>query len=154
MKYLFDNCISYKFARMLACLRSSTKSLAPRDKFPENIADAELFRQLKKPRLRVCHERREAENQRTGSTGHQRGRFTSCLVRTFLVKEELLGPAKWIVTRWPTIDGYVQGVAKGTCAKLTERKIAPLQLVMRRLSFSYLLSVSILGGIPDLPTRP
>ena len=45
MKYLFDNCISYRFAKMLAAVEVDVVAL--RDVYPEDIKDVELFAKLK-----------------------------------------------------------------------------------------------------------
>ena len=45
MKYFFDNCLSYRYARMLAALEEF-EVVALRDKFPSDIDDVELFQAL------------------------------------------------------------------------------------------------------------
>lgn len=44
MNYFFDNCISFRFARMLAAL--DVDAVALRDEFEQGIADSELFARL------------------------------------------------------------------------------------------------------------
>ena len=47
MKYFFDNCISYRFAKMLAALEEFDEVVALRDKFSADTDDLTLFRELK-----------------------------------------------------------------------------------------------------------
>lgn len=44
MKYFFDNCISYRYADMLAALGVEAEAL--RHSFSQSITDIDLFRQL------------------------------------------------------------------------------------------------------------
>ena len=43
MKFFFDNCLSYRFARMLAALE---EVVALRDRYSQDIDDIELFQTL------------------------------------------------------------------------------------------------------------
>ena len=45
MKYLFDNCISYRYAKMLSAL--DVDVIALRDQFLQDIKDVDLFAELK-----------------------------------------------------------------------------------------------------------
>lgn len=119
MKYFFDNCISYRYARMLAALEEH-EVVALRDRFPADIEDVDFLPLLKsegfvyittddrqKTRVREARAIREA-----GITALWLGRFWHRL--TFWDQ------AKWLVSHWPKIDGYVLGVAVGTCAEVSQ----------------------------------
>jgi hypothetical protein len=46
--------------------------------------------------------------------------LTSLFLGPFWAKKDFWEQAKWIITRWQKIDGYVQGVAQGTCSEVQE----------------------------------
>jgi hypothetical protein len=98
VKYFFDNCISYRYARMLAALEEF-EVVALRDKYALDIDDVELFRELSGSGyvFVTCDDRqktREGEAkalQAAGLTALWFGRFWS--------KKQFWDQAKWIITR-------------------------------------------------------
>jgi len=119
VKYFFDNCISYRFARMLAALEEF-EVVALRDKYPADIEDIELFQALSGSGyvFVTCDDRqktREGEAKALRESG-----LTALWFGPFWSKKLFWDQAKWVITRWPVIDGYVKGVAPGTCAEVKE----------------------------------
>jgi hypothetical protein len=129
VKYLFDNCISYKFARMLAALEEFTEVVSLRDKFPQDISDVELFAKLKhSDYVFITNDARQRTREQE-ARGIKEAGLTALWLGPFWGKKTFWDQAKWIITRWPTIDGYVQGVAKGTCSEVKENgKSRPFNL--------------------------
>jgi hypothetical protein len=120
VKYFFDNCISYRYANMLAALEEF-EVVALRDKYPPDIEDVELFKALAGSGyvFITCDDRqktREAEAKALRSSG-----LTALWLGPFWNKKSFWDQARWIINRWETIDGYVRGVAPGTCAEVSER---------------------------------
>ena len=100
VKYLFDNCISYKFARMLAASRSSTKSLHPRQ-IPGEHRDVELFRQLKNlDYVFVTSDVRQRTREQE-ARGIKEAGLTGVWFGPFWSKKSFWDQAKWIIMRWP-----------------------------------------------------
>src|SRR5262249_42795727 len=104
---------------MLAALEEF-EVVALRDKFPADIEDAELFRALAGSGyvFITCDDRqktREAEAKALRDSG-----LTALWLGPFWSKKVFWDQAKWIITRWPRIEGYVKGVAQGTCAEVNE----------------------------------
>jgi hypothetical protein len=128
VKYFFDNCISYRYARMLSALEVF-EVVALRDKFPHGIGDVELFQELKGTGFVfvTCDDRqktREGEAKAIRDSG-----LTALWLGPFWSKKLFWDQAKWVINRWPVIDGYVKGVAEGTCAQVKENgKSMPFNL--------------------------
>jgi hypothetical protein len=128
VKYFFDNCISYRYARMLAALEEF-EVVALRDKFPHDIDDVELFQALKGSGFVfvTCDDRqktREGEAKALRESG-----LTALWLGRFWSKKTFWDQARWIINRWPLIEGYVKGVAQGTCAQVKENgKSMPFNL--------------------------
>lgn len=120
MKYFFDNCISYRYARMLAALEQWEEIVALRDRFDQNIGDVELFSELKGSGfVFVTFDDKQRTRMREATALREAG-LTSLWFGPFWAKKSFMDQAKWIITRWPTIDGYVAGCVKGTCAEIRE----------------------------------
>jgi hypothetical protein len=129
VKYFFDNCISYRFARMLAALEEF-EVVALRDMFPTDVDDVTMFRELKGSGFVfvTCDDRqktREGEAQALHEAG-----LTALWFGPFWSKKQFWDQARWIINRWPIIDGYVKGVTPGTCAEVKENgRSRPFPLV-------------------------
>jgi hypothetical protein len=116
VKYFFDNCISYRFARMLAALEEF-EAVALRDKFDANIDDISLFQALTGSGyvFVTCDDRQKAREGEAKAL-HQAS-LTALWFGPFWSKKQFWDQARWIINRWPTIDGYVKGVAPGHAPK-------------------------------------
>ena len=128
MKYFFDNCISFRYARMLAAL-DEFEVVALRDKFAPDIDDIELFQELSGSGF-VFVTRDDRQKTREGEAKALReSGLTALWLGPFFAKKGFWDQAKWIINRWPTIDGYVKGVAPGTCSEVKENgKSRPFNL--------------------------
>jgi hypothetical protein len=120
VKYFFDNCISYRFAHMLAALEEYEEVVALRDRFAPNIEDIPLFQALKGSGyvFITCDDRqrfREQEARALKDSG-----MTALWLGPFWDNKGFWDQAKWIIYRWPLIDGYVKGSVPGTCAEVKE----------------------------------
>jgi hypothetical protein len=120
VKYFFDNCISHKFAHMLAALEEF-EVVALRDKYRADIDDVELFKALGGSGyvFITCDARqktREGEAKALRDSG-----LTALWLGPFWSKKVFWDQAKWIITRWPIIHGYIKGVSPGTCAEVSEK---------------------------------
>src|SRR5688572_7918091 len=100
---------------MLAALEVFDEVVALRDVYPEDIDDVDLFNALRGTEyVFVTHDQRQRTRQRESEALLDSG-LTSLWLGPFWGKLPFWGQAKWIITRWETIDGYVRGVAVGTC---------------------------------------
>ncbi len=127
MKYFFDNCISHRFAKMLMALDIDV--IALRDAFPQDIGDVELISKLKEShRVFVSCDRKQRTREREAFAIRESG-LTSLWFAPFWSKYDFWEQAKWLVNRWELIDGYVHGVAPGTCAEVQQNgRSKPFQL--------------------------
>jgi hypothetical protein len=129
VKYFFDNCISYRFARMLAALEEWEEVVALRDRFEEDIADVDLFRELKgSDYVFITYDERQ-RSRKIEATALRESGLTALWLGPFWAKKGFMDQAKWIITRWEKVDQFASTVVQGTCAELTERgKARPFAL--------------------------
>ncbi len=104
---------------MLAALEEY-EVVALRDMYPEDTDDLDLFPALKGSGFVfvTCDDRqktREGEARALKDSG-----LTALWLGPFWDKKQFWDQAKWIINRWPTIDGYIKGVAPGTCSEVKE----------------------------------
>src|SRR5262245_17661050 len=113
---------------MLAALEEF-EVVALRDMYSPSITDVDLFKALKGIGFVfiTCDDHqisREAEANALRESG-----MTALWLGPFWNKKSFWDQAKWIINRWQTIDGYVKGVAPGTCAEVSEKgKSSPFAL--------------------------
>lgn len=120
MKYLFDNCISYRLARMLHAL-DQWEVIPLRDRFPQATGDLEIFRGLKgSDFVFVTFDEKQRTRQRE-ARGLKECGLTALWLGPFWAKKRFMDQAKWLITRWERIDQFASSVVVGTCAELTER---------------------------------
>ena len=119
MKYFFDNCVSYRLARMLNALEEF-EVVALRDIFPEDMDDDIVFQKLRDSGfVFVTSDNRQKTREGEASSLRASG-LTALFLGQFWSKKSFWEQAKWIINRWQTIDGYVRGVSPGTCADVKE----------------------------------
>jgi len=128
VKYFFDNCISYRYARMLSALEEY-EVVALRERYAEDIDDVELFQALAgSGYVFVTTDDRQKTRECEAAAIRDSG-LTALWLGPFWAKKTFWDQAKWIIYRWPIIDGYVKGVAQGTCAEVKENgKSRPFSL--------------------------
>lgn len=118
MTYFFDNCISHRFAAMLAAL--GVQATALRDEFPESADDVTVFHQLRQRDLVFVSCDRSQTTTAAEATWLKRSGITAIYFGRFWPKMTFWQQAAWLVARWPTIDGYANGVAPGTFAEIQQ----------------------------------
>jgi hypothetical protein len=118
VKYFFDNPISAKYAHMLAALE--VDAVALRDEFPADMDDVTL---LGKPRGRevvfVTADRRIRRRQSEARALRECG-VTALFFGPFWAKMGFWQQAAWLVAKWPLLDGFARGAARGTCAEVKQ----------------------------------
>ena len=113
---------------MLAALEEF-EVVALRDKFSQDIGDVELFHALAGTGyvFVTCDDRQKS--RQCEARALQEAGLTALWLGPFWSKLMFWDQAKWIITRWPVIHGYVQGVAPGTCAEVKQNgKSRPFSL--------------------------
>jgi len=127
VKYFFDNCISFRFARMLAAL--DIEATALRDRYPQNISDIALFEKLRESEeVFVTSDRSQLTRIQEARALKEAG-VTAIFFGPYWSKMDQWQQAKWIITRREIIDGFVRGVTRGTCAEIKQNgKANPLAL--------------------------
>jgi hypothetical protein len=118
LKYFFDNDVSYRFPRMLSAL--GVDAVALRDEQPQDIQDVDLLALLSgKDVVFVSGDRkmirRPAELRALKASG-----VTALFFGPFWPKLGFWPQAEWLVRRWPLIDGFANGVSKGTFAEIKQ----------------------------------
>ena len=116
MKYFFDNSISYRFAEMLRAL--GVDAVALRHEHPEDTKDVSLFDHLRgRNMVFITTDRHQLTREHEARALKQAG-VTSLFFGPFFQRKRFWDQAIWIVSRWPLIDGFANGVAPGTCAEI------------------------------------
>lgn len=118
MKYVIDNCLSPKFAAMLAAL--GVDALALRDEMPRDAADVEVFEFLKGRSIVfvTCDTRqktRAAEARALRASG-----ITALFLGPFWTKMTFWQQAAWLVAKWEGINTFCEAVQRGTCADVKQ----------------------------------
>ena len=102
---------------MLSALEQFEDVAALRDKFPPDISDADLFRQLKdSDYVFVTNDERQKTREHE-ARGIKEAGLTALWIGPFWSKKGFWGQAKWIINRWQKIDGYVQALQGGPVPK-------------------------------------
>lgn len=127
MTYFLDNCISHRFAAMLAALGVHVTAL--RAEFPADVADVTIFHQLRqRDVVFVSCGKSQAATAAEAKWLKQSG-ITAIYFGRFWPKMTFWQQAAWLVAKWPTIDGYANGVAPGTFAEIQQNgKAVPFTL--------------------------
>jgi len=116
--YFFDNCISYRFAGMLAAL--DVDAVALRHQFSESIRDVALFEGLSGSDVVFvsCDFSQTTKDEELQAL--RRCGITAIYFGPFFGKLKFWPQAVWLVQRWPKIDGFAGGVAPGTFAEIKQ----------------------------------
>ncbi len=122
MIYLFDNCISYRFAHMLAALGVDARAL--RDVFPADIKDVDFIPQLRDSGWVLVTTDRHMKTRQIEAEALQASGVTALFLGRFYSKLDSWQGARWFVTHWPEIAGFAERVATGTVAEIQQNGIA------------------------------
>ena len=127
MKYFFDNCISYRYVDMLRALE--VDAVALKSTFDDRIKDVPLFEALQGSNVVYI----SGDTSQTTRVQEARALKEAGITALFLgrswAKKSFWQQAVWLVTKWPLIDGFARGAAKGTCAEVKENgRAMPFQL--------------------------
>ncbi len=122
MTYLFDNCISYRFAHMLATLGVDATAL--RDVFPANIKDVDFIPQLRGRGWVLITTDRHMKTRQIEAAALQASGVTAFFLGRFYSKLSFWQQARWFITRWPDIADFAERVATGTVAEIHQNGTA------------------------------
>jgi hypothetical protein len=116
VQYFFDNNISFRLAHMLRALDVDAVPL--RDVFAQNIDDKSLFQQLAgRECVFVANDMKQLT--REGEAAELRkAKIIAIYFGPFWGRLKLWPQAAWLVAKWPQIEGFVQGVERGTVAEI------------------------------------
>jgi hypothetical protein len=104
---------------MLASLEEF-EVVALRDWFDPKIEDYDFLPRLReKGFVYVTADDRQKTREREARAIREAG-ITALWLGPFWDRLDFWGQAKWIINRWQMVDGYVQGVATGTCAEVKQ----------------------------------
>lgn len=119
MKYFFDNCISYRYAEMLAALGVDAEAL--RHELPEDIKDVPLFKELGGRDLVFVSDNRTQLTRVAEARELKKAGITSLYLEPFWNKLGFWAQAAWLIKHWPAIDAYASVIERGTCASIKQR---------------------------------
>lgn len=118
MRYFFDNNLSIRYVKMLRALDVDAKALC--EEFAQDFPDTRLFEELRGQNVTFV----------TGDTGIQTRTGEAKALRECGITALFLGPfwdklkfwpqSAWLVKHWPVIDGFVNGVERGTSAEVKQ----------------------------------
>ena len=116
MKYVLDNDISYKLARMLAALGVDIEPI--RDEFHADVKDPVFLEQFTgRDLVFISHNTKQTTNPIESKLLKQ-ANITVLYLAPFWSKMRFWDQAVWLVQHWPMIDGFATGAARGTCAEI------------------------------------
>lgn len=118
MRYVFDNCISYRYADMLAALKVNAVPL--RRLFAESISDIDLYAQLSASQDVLITYDHKQKTRKAEAIAIKEAGVTSLWIGPHWGKKEFWEQAKWILSRWEKIEQYVNATVPGTCAEIRE----------------------------------
>lgn len=118
MKYLFDNCISPRYAKMLQALDVDVVAL--RELFSANIQDEELFQRIRGSQYVFLTADTSQKTREKEARGLREAGVTALFLGPFWGRLTLWQQAGWLVNKWPTVDGFARGAEKGTCAEIKQ----------------------------------
>jgi hypothetical protein len=118
VNYFFDNCISFRFARMLSAL--DVDAVALRDEFEQGIDDPELFARLAGRELVFVTTDRHQTTRRQEAEALKDCGVPAIFFGPFWARMQFWDQAAWLVTKWPEIDAFCASVAAGTCAEVKQ----------------------------------
>jgi hypothetical protein len=122
MTYLFDNCISYRFAHMLSALGVDVKAL--RDVFPADIKDVDFIPQLHGRGWILITTDRHMKTRQIEAAALQASGVTALFLGRFYGKLSFWQQARWLVTHWPEITDFAERVSAGTVAEIQQNGTA------------------------------
>ncbi len=118
MNYFFDNCISFRHVEMLKSLAVDAHAL--KDEFDQEIKDVPLFQALTgRDIVFVTQDSRQTTRQSEARELRKLG-ITCLWIEPFYSRLKFWDQAAWLVTRWPRIEGFAKGAAKGTYARIKQ----------------------------------
>lgn len=125
MRYFFDNDISPSLAHMLKALDIDATAL--RDVFDPKTVDVVFLSELKNDGYDVLisnnTEQRKIPQEKRAL---KESGIISLYFNPFWSKMKFWDQATWLVQKWPQIEGFCRGTAKGTCADLQRNGKASL----------------------------
>ncbi len=122
MTYLFDNCISYRFAHMLATLGVDAKAL--RDVFPAYIKDVDFIPQLRGQGWVLITTDRHMKTRQIEAAALQASGVTALFLGRFYSKLSFWQQARWLITHWSEITDFADRVSAGTVAEIQQNGTA------------------------------
>ena len=128
MKYFFDNDISYRLADMLRAL--GVDAIALRAVYLEDVKDPDFLGDLKsKHDVDVFISNDHAQRTNKVEAALLKSSGVTCLYfNPFWDKMQMWPQAKWLITRWETIEDFTKGARVGTCADIQQNgRCAPYQ---------------------------
>jgi hypothetical protein len=120
VKYFFDNDISPRFATMLRAL--DVDIVALRELYTADTKDPQFLGELKRKHgvdVFISNDTSQRTNPVEAKLLIESG-VTSLYFNPFWSKKKFWDQAKWLITRWEKIEGFVRGATAGTCADLQE----------------------------------
>jgi hypothetical protein len=118
MKYLFDNCISPKCAKMLSALGVEVEALI--DRFEANTPDVDIFRQLKDSYVVFVSADRKQQTREREYLALKEAGLTAIWFGPFWNKKKFWDQAVWLIRRWESIRKFTETTVQGTCAEIKE----------------------------------
>jgi hypothetical protein len=118
VKYFFDNCISPKLPDMLRALGEDAVAL--REELPEDIEDVPLFSQLRGQKVVLVSTNTSQLTRDHEARALKQAGISAIYFGPFFERMKLWQQATWLVTKWPKIRGFAEGVVLGTVAEIKQ----------------------------------
>src|SRR5262245_34387054 len=93
-------------------------AVALRELFSQSIKDPDLFKELHGSDVVYIAADRKQTTRIAEARALKDAGITALFMGPFWDRMPRWQQATWLVTKWPLIDGFAAGVAKGTCAEL------------------------------------
>jgi len=116
VKYVFDNCLSPRYAAMLSALGVDAVPL--RDEMPEDTKDVDIFPAFKGHPIGFITCDTSQRTQKAEARALRDCGATALFLGPFWPKMTFWQQAAWIVSRWERIQAFSEAVKRGTSADI------------------------------------
>lgn len=103
---------------MLHALGENAATL--RDEFPEDIDDVTLLSHLRGPHLVFLSTDTSQLTREHEARALKQAKVTAIFFGPFFERMKLWPQATWLVTKWPKIKGFAEGVIPGSIAEIKQ----------------------------------
>lgn len=96
------------------------EAVALREQFPESTDDIVFIEQLSQKEVVYLTADRKIKTRQIEAQTLKLARVTSLFPGPFWSKKNFWQQAAWLIAKWPSIEGFVESVTRGTTAEIKQ----------------------------------